>query len=96
MTFDDVCSCLVALYRWSIVGRDWWLFRTDFLHELEAIKERPLKDEAAFVSRRRLAGAGKRGLGLKPALRLEWRGQDGQDEAEQPEHYPLMLGDSVS
>src|SRR5664280_2557396 len=22
MRFDDVCSCLVALYRWSIVGQD--------------------------------------------------------------------------
>jgi hypothetical protein len=38
----------------------------------------------------------RRILSLKPALRLEWRGQDGQDEAEQPEHYPLTLGDSVS
>jgi hypothetical protein len=40
--------------------------------------------------------AKKQILSRKPALRLEWRGQDGQDEAEQPEHYPLMLGDSVS
>ena len=35
-------------------------------------------------------------LCFKPALRLEWRGQDGQDEAEQGEHRPLTLGDSVS
>jgi hypothetical protein len=35
-------------------------------------------------------------LCLKPTLRLEWRGQDGQDEAEQCEHCPLTLGDSVS
>jgi len=34
--------------------------------------------------------------GKKPALRLEWQGQDGQDEAEQCEHCPLTLGDSVS
>ena len=38
----------------------------------------------------------RRILCLKPALRLEWRGQDGQDEAEQSEHRPLTLGDSVS
>jgi hypothetical protein len=35
-------------------------------------------------------------LSFKPALRLEWRGQDGQDKAEQREHYPLTLGDSVT
>jgi hypothetical protein len=29
----------------------------------------------------------------KPDLRLEWRGQDGQDETEQGAHYPLTLGD---
>jgi hypothetical protein len=33
-------------------------------------------------------------LCLKSALRLEWCGQDGQDEAEQGEHRPLTLGDS--
>jgi hypothetical protein len=33
---------------------------------------------------------------LKPALRLEWRGQDGQDEAEQCKHCALTLGDSFS
>ena len=35
-------------------------------------------------------------LGFKPALRLEWRGQDGQDEAEQGKHCALTLGDSLS
>jgi len=35
-------------------------------------------------------------LRLKPALRLEWRGQDGQDEAEQCKHCALTLGDSFS
>jgi hypothetical protein len=25
-------------------------------------------------------------LSLKPQLRLEWRGQDGQNETEQPDH----------
>jgi hypothetical protein len=38
----------------------------------------------------------RRILCLKSALRLKWRGQDGQDEAEQGEHRPLTLGDSVS
>lgn len=36
----------------------------------------------------------RRVLGLKPALRLEWRCQDGQDETEQGAHCPLTLGDS--
>jgi len=35
-------------------------------------------------------------LCFKPALRLEWRGQDGQDEAEQSKHCALTLGDSFS
>ena len=35
-------------------------------------------------------------LCLKPALRLEWRDQDGQDEAEQCKHYALTLGDTLS
>jgi hypothetical protein len=38
----------------------------------------------------------RRILCLKPTLRLEGRGQDGQDEAEQGDHCPLTLGDSVS
>jgi hypothetical protein len=36
----------------------------------------------------------KRILCLKSALRLERRGQNVQDEAEQSEHGPLTLGDS--
>src|ERR1700737_1250988 len=32
-------------------------------------------------------------LSLKPQLRLEWRGQDGQSETEQPDHS-ASLGDS--
>ena len=35
-------------------------------------------------------------LCLKPASRLEWRGQDGKDEAEQCKHYALTLGDSFN
>jgi hypothetical protein len=34
-------------------------------------------------------------LSLKPALRLEWQGQDGQNETEQPDHS-ASLGDSVT
>jgi hypothetical protein len=36
----------------------------------------------------------RRILCLKSALRLERRGQNGQDEAEQSEHGPQTLGDS--
>src|SRR5260370_22231164 len=34
-------------------------------------------------------------LRLKPALRLEWQGQHGQDETEQPDHS-TSLGDSIT
>ena len=34
-------------------------------------------------------------LRLKPALRLEWRGQDGQSETEHPDHS-TSLGDSIT
>src|SRR5664279_6493104 len=34
-------------------------------------------------------------LSLKPDLRLEWRGQDGQDETQKPDHS-ASLGDSVT
>jgi hypothetical protein len=34
-------------------------------------------------------------LGFKPYLRLEWRGQDGQSETEQPDHS-ASLGDSIT
>jgi hypothetical protein len=33
-------------------------------------------------------------LCFKPAPRLEWRDQDGQNEAEQRKHCPLTVGDS--
>ena len=29
----------------------------------------------------------RRVLSFKPQLRLEWRGQDGQNETEQPDHF---------
>jgi hypothetical protein len=34
-------------------------------------------------------------LSFKPHLRLEWRGQDGQNETEQPDHS-ASLGDSIT
>src|SRR6267142_4875663 len=34
-------------------------------------------------------------LSFKPQLRLEWRGQDGQNETEQSDHS-ASLGDSIS
>src|SRR5712672_1716184 len=34
-------------------------------------------------------------LGFKPQLRLEWRGQHGQNETEQPDHS-ANLGDSIT
>src|SRR6202035_1605127 len=34
-------------------------------------------------------------LRFKPQLRLEWRGQDGQNETEQPDHS-ASLGDSIT
>src|SRR6201986_4373724 len=34
-------------------------------------------------------------LSLKPQLRFEWRGQDGQNETEQPDHS-ASLGDSIT
>jgi hypothetical protein len=34
-------------------------------------------------------------LSFKPQLRLEWRGQDGQNETKQPDHS-ASLGDSIA
>src|SRR6476660_3773763 len=34
-------------------------------------------------------------LSFKPQLRLEWRGQDGQSETEQPDHF-ASLGDFIT
>jgi hypothetical protein len=34
-------------------------------------------------------------LSFKPQFRLEWRGQDGQNETEQPDHS-ASLGDSIT
>src|SRR3954453_3929459 len=37
----------------------------------------------------------RRVLSFKPQLRLEWRGQDGQSETEQPDHS-ASLGDFIT
>src|ERR1700756_5676025 len=34
-------------------------------------------------------------LSLKPHLRLDWRGQDGQDETQKPDHF-ASLDDSIT
>ena len=36
-----------------------------------------------------------RALSLKPHLQLDWRGQDGQDETQKPDHS-ASLGDSIT
>ena len=38
----------------------------------------------------------RRILGLKSTLRLEWRDQNSEDEAQQREHCTLMLSDFIS
>ena len=49
---------------------------------------RPAPQDNQLMSKHRV-------LGFKPQLRLEWRGQDGQSETEQPDH-PASLGDSTA
>src|SRR5260221_14468682 len=48
----------------------------------------PAPQDNQLMSKRRV-------LSLKPQLRLEWRGQDGQSETEQPDHS-ASLGDSIT
>ena len=49
---------------------------------------RPAPQDVQLMSKHRV-------LSLKPQLRLEWRGQDGQYETEQPDHS-ASLGDSIA
>jgi hypothetical protein len=67
--------------------------------------ERPKNQRSLFVSQTRPCPLRRRTLSwmserrifcFKPALRLEWRHQDGQNEAEQREHCELTVGDSFS
>src|SRR3977135_285334 len=48
----------------------------------------PAPQDNQLMSKHRL-------LSFKPQLRLEWRGQDGQNETEQPDHS-ASLGDSTT
>src|SRR5262249_3562941 len=49
---------------------------------------RPTPQDNQLMSKHRV-------LSFKPCLRLEYRGEDGQSEAEQPDH-PASLGDSIT
>src|SRR5258708_3854431 len=49
---------------------------------------RPAPQDNQLMSKHRV-------LSFKPKLRLEWRGQDGQNETEQPNHS-ASLGDSIT
>jgi hypothetical protein len=57
------------------------------VREPDATMQPPLQDNQLLSEHRVLS--------LKPQLRLEWRGEDGQSEAEQPDHS-ASLGDSVT
>ena len=57
------------------------------VRELDATM-RPAPQDNQLMSKHRV-------LGFKPQLRPEWRGQDGQSEAKQPDH-PASLGDSIA
>jgi hypothetical protein len=57
------------------------------VRELDATM-RPAPQDNQLMSEHRV-------LDFKPQLRLEWRGQDGQSEAEQPD-YPANLGNSIT
>jgi hypothetical protein len=53
----------------------------------------PTPQDIQLMSKRRV-------LSFKPQLRLEWRGQDGQNETEQPDHStrrfrPIINSDEV-
>src|SRR5262245_29619802 len=52
------------------------------------VAPRPTPQDNQLMSKHRV-------FSFKPCLRLEWRGQDGQREAEQPDH-PASLGDSIT
>jgi hypothetical protein len=58
------------------------------VRELDAAAQLALQHDQ-LMSERRI-------LGFKPTLRLEWRGQDGQDEAQERDHCSLTFGDSFS
>jgi hypothetical protein len=57
-------------------------------HHLDATVQ-PTPQDNQLMSKHRV-------LSLKPQLRLEWRGQDGQSETEQPDHSASLDVMSVS
>jgi hypothetical protein len=57
------------------------------VHEPDATMQ-PTPQDNQLMSKHRV-------LSLKPQLRLEWRGQDGQNETEQTDHS-ASLGDSIT
>src|SRR6202022_2876835 len=57
------------------------------VRELDATMQ-PTPQDNQLMSKHRV-------LSFKPQLRLEWRGQDGQNETEQPDHS-ASLGDSIT
>jgi hypothetical protein len=57
------------------------------VRELDATTQ-PAPQDNQLMSKHRV-------LSFKPQLRLEWRGQNGQSETEQPNHS-ASLGDSVT
>src|ERR1700726_131223 len=57
------------------------------VHEPDATRQ-PTPHDNQLMSKHRV-------LSFKPQLRLEWRGQDGQNETEQPDHS-ASLGDSIT
>jgi hypothetical protein len=57
------------------------------VHERDATMQPTLQDYQ-LMSKHRV-------LGFKPLLRLEWRGQDGQNETKQPDHS-ASSGDSIT
>jgi hypothetical protein len=65
-------------------GRRW---RWRALREPDATMQ-PAPQDNQLMSKHRV-------LSLKPQLRLEWRGQDGQNETEQTDHSE-SLGDSIT
>src|SRR5258706_10625141 len=82
---------LTSVSGWTIVTT----FKIDGKHRYIWTKNQ----RSLFVSRARPFSLRRKSehriLRLKPALRLEWRGKDGQNETEQLDHS-ASLGDSIA
>src|SRR5467141_1135477 len=64
-----------------------WIRPAIMVREPDATMQPTLQDNQ-LMSKHRV-------LSFKPQLRLEWRGQDGQNETEQPDHS-ASLSDSIT